>query len=265
MRRHWIEHSSDALARLPTDRLVAVLPVGAVEQHGPHLPLSVDSRIVGALVDRLAKALPEQSHALFLPVQMIGKSNEHEEYPGTLTLRAETFLAVIRETAECVRSAGVRKLVVLNAHGGNSSLLDVAGREIRVATGMLVVNVNWWDVGLPPGLYAEQEVRHGIHAGEMETSVMLHLDPDQVDFAKAGNFRPRSADWESGFRHLRLSRGGRVAWRVRDLHPAGACGNAAAASPEAGRRTLDHAADALAELLMEVERMQPDDLSEARQ
>ena len=254
MQRFWTEYSSEAFAALPHARLIAVLPLGAVEQHGPHLPLSVDARIAGELATRLAAALPAANPAIFLPAQAITKSNEHLAFPGTLTLGAGTLMAVWCEIGACVARAGIRKMVLLNAHGGNIPVMDIVARELRVRHGMLVVCVNWWGLGLPEGLYPAEERKHGIHAGDMETSVMLALDPDRVDLARAGNFRPRSHAWETGYRHLALAGGARPAWQIQDLHPSGACGNAAAASAEKGRATLDFAVRRLVEVLADVDR-----------
>ena len=238
MKRFWVDYTSEAFSRLPHERLIAVLPLGAVEQHGPHLPLSVDACVAETLARRLAEALPEDSPAIFLPVQSVAKSNEHGRYPGTLTLSAGTVIRAWCEIGACVAGAGVRKLVLLNAHGGNVPVMDIVARELRVRHGMLVLCVNWWLLGLPEGLYSRDEQMHGIHAGEVETSVMLALDPDNVEFGKARDFRSRTRDWESEYRHIALGRGARPGWQIQDLHPSGACGNAAAATAEKGESTL---------------------------
>ena len=263
MKRFWAEYTSEAFSRLPHEQLIAVLPVGAVEQHGPHLPLSVDALVADEIARRLAVALPEESHAIFLPTQSIAKSNEHVSYSGTLTLSVETLIAAWCEIGACVARAGVRKLVLLNAHGGNVPVMDIVARELRVRHEMLVFCVNWWSLGLPEGLYEREEVTHGIHAGDMETSVMLALDPVNVDMAKARNFRPRSCQWEAEYRHVSLGRGARPAWQIQDLHPSGACGNAAAASAAKGEATLAFAVERLVEVFNDVERASLDPLKSA--
>ena len=261
MKRFWTDYTSEAFSRLPHERLIGVLPLGAVEQHGPHLPLSVDACVADALAHKLADALPEESPAIFLPTQAIGKSNEHLRYPGTLTLSAETVIAAWCEIGACVAHAGVRKMVLLNAHGGNVPVIDIVARELRVRHEMFVVSVNWWALGLPEGMYPQDELRHGVHAGEMETSVMLSLDPDNVDMAGARDFHSRTRDWEAGSRHLSLARGARPAWRIEDLNPAGACGNAAAATPEKGEATVAFTVERLVEVLADVARVSLDALS----
>ncbi len=254
MKRFWADYTSEAFSKLPHERLIAVLPIGAVEQHGPHLPLSVDATVAHVIARRLAEALPDANPALFLPTQSIGKSDEHLRYPGTLTLGPQTLTAVLSELGECVARAGIRKFVLLNAHGGNVPILDVVARDLRVRLDLLVFRVNWWDAGLPPGLYSERELRHGIHAGDMETSVMLALDPDNAEPELARDFRPRTRDWESEYRHLSLARGARPAWQAQDLHPAGACGDASAATAERGETTIAYAVDRLAELFEDIDR-----------
>ena len=261
MKRFWTAYTSEAFSRLPHERLIAVLPLGAIEQHGPHLPLSVDALVAEELARRLADALPEDSPAILLPTQTIAKSNEHLRYPGTLTLSAETLVAAWCEIGACVARTGVRKIVLLNAHGGNVPVMDIVARELRVRHDMLAVCVNWWGLGLPEGLLDASERKHGIHAGDMETSVMLALDPANVDMAKARDFRPRTQAWETNHRHISLGQGARPAWQIQDLHPAGACGNAAAASAPKGEAILAFAVERLVEVLDDVDRMPLDSLS----
>lgn len=254
MKRYWSHYTSEEFSRLDHSRIVAVLPVGATEQHGPHLPLSVDAAIADGVVEAVAARLPEESNVLFLPMQPVGKSNEHSRYPGTLTLSAETLIRVWSEIGDCVAASGVRKLVLLNSHGGQISVMDVVARDLRIRNQMLVFSVNWFGLGMPEGAYSEHELKHGIHAGDVETSVMLALHPDHVVMEKAEDFRSLTATFENDYRHISLSGGGKPGWQSHDLHPKGASGNAAAATPEKGRETLAFAADRLVELLAEVER-----------
>lgn len=254
MKRYWSDYTSEAFSRLDHGKLIAVLPVGATEQHGPHLPLSVDAAVVGGVVERLARKLPEESPVLFLPRQSIGKSNEHARYPGTLTHSAATLIAMWCEIGACVAASGVRKMVLLNSHGGNISTMDIVARELRVRHNMLVFSVSWFGLGMPEGLYSDHEMRHGIHAGDMETSVMLALDAPNVVMEKAQDFRPATTDWDGQFRHIALGGGAKPGWQAQDLHAAGACGDATLATAAKGKATLDYAVDRLAELLAEIER-----------
>ena len=232
-----------------------MLPVAATEQHGPHLPVSTDTAISKGLVSRLADRLPKASGAVFLPTQAVGKSNEHLRYPGTLTHTAQTLIAMWTEIGASVARAGVRKMVFLNSHGGNVNCMDIVVRELRVRHSMLAFSVNWFSLGMPDGLYDNTEMRHGIHAGDMETSVMLALDPDNVDMDEATNFKPASMGLDQQYEHISLSGGAKPGWQAQDLHPQGACGNAAAATREKGEATLEHATTRLLDLLAEIERL----------
>lgn len=254
MKRFWADYAAQDFARLDRADLIAVLPVGAIEQHGPHLPLSVDCAILDGLIGATIPRLPGDLPVLFLPTQAVGKSDEHARYPGTLTLTAETLIRVWTEIGGCVAAAGVRKLILLNSHGGQIAPMDIVARELRIRHHMLVVAANWFALGLPDGVLSAHEIKHGIHAGEMETSMMLAIAPERVEMGRARNFAPLTERLEREFRHLGLGPGARLAWQAQDLHPAGACGNAAAATADKGRAILDHAANQLVTLFHEVHR-----------
>lgn len=250
--RFWADYTARDFARLDREALVAVLPVGAIEQHGPHLPLSVDQAILDGMVAATIGHLPEDCPALFLPTQAVGKSNEHSRYPGTLTFSSHTLISMWTELGDSIAAAGVCKLVMLNSHGGQIAVMDIVARDLRVKHDMLAVAANWFAMGLPEGLITDEEARHGIHAGDMETSVMLALRPDLVAMAQARDFRPLNARMAAENRHLGLTPAGKLGWQAQDMHPAGACGNAAAATAEKGRAFLDHGGRQIATLLEEV-------------
>lgn len=251
--RYWEELSTTAFGDLPANT-VAVLPLGAIEQHGPHLPVCVDSCINAMLLDRAVRAMPEGASVLVLPMQAVGKSEEHLAFPGTLSLDAETLLRVVLEIGACVHAAGVHRMVLLNSHGGQPQVLDIAARNLRVKLGMLVVNAAWSGLGMPAGLFSEEECRHGIHGGEIETSLMLHLRPDLVDMTKAADFVSLGARMAGDYRFLTPEGGIGFGWQAQDLHPAGACGNAAAADADRGRLLADHAVAAFLTLIEETAR-----------
>lgn len=255
MKRFWADYSWRDFSALDRDRLIAVLPIGAIEQHGPHLPMSVDTTTVDAVARRLAAALPGDSPVLFLPTQAICKSDEHIDFPGTLTLSAETLIRVLCEIGASVARAGVRKMVLLNGHGGNIAVMDIVARQLRIDHQMMVFCVNWFGFGTPDDLYSQIERTHGIHAGDMETSVMLALDPANVDMTRAQDFHSRGQDLAEGFQHLGLGRAARPGWQTQDLNPAGACGEAHLASADKGRATLDHAVARLVEAMAEIDRL----------
>ncbi len=252
-RRWWVEMTTCDFEQLPADT-VAVLPVAAIEQHGPHLPVYVDACINAGVVERTIARLPADLPVTFLPMQAVGKSNEHLAFPGTLTLSAETLIRLWTEIGECVHRAGIRKLVLFNSHGGQPQIMDIVARDLRVRLGMFVVCTSAYSFGGSEGLFPPEEGRHGIHGGSGETSEMLALRPDLVRMELAQNFVPASVQMERDYEFLLPE--GRVGfgWQTQDLHPAGACGNALDADAERGRLVLDRAAAGFAKLLTEVHR-----------
>jgi creatinine amidohydrolase len=252
--RLWQDMTTEEFGGPGAERWIAVLPVGAIEQHGPHLPLCVDACINEGILARALELLPERLPVVVLPPMPVGKSNEHIAFPGTLTLSAETLIRLWTELGEAVARAGVRKLVLFNSHGGQPQVMDIVARDLRVRLGMLVVAYSWYAAGVPPGLFPDHEVRYGIHAGAIETSMMLHLRPDLVRMARAADFVPLMAEMAGHYRLLSPIGAGKLAWQAQDLHPSGACGDATNADAERGRQVVEHAAQALATLLEEVDR-----------
>jgi len=228
---HWLQLTTEDFAGLDSEKTIAVLPIAAIEQHGPHLAVSTDTIIGQSMVDTVIARLPEDLSALFLPVQAVGKSNEHIRSPGTITYTAETAQRVWTEIGESVARAGLRKLVIVTSHGGNVDTMRVVARELRVNCQMLVVTTGW-RFGVPKGLFADQEALHGIHAGDIETSLMLHFRPDLVRKDKVQNFVPSSVRMENEFKFLRPTGLHAHAWIAQDIHPAGVAGDASLATPE---------------------------------
>ena len=255
MHRFWADFTARDFAALERENLIAVLPIGATEQHGPHLPLSVDRAILDGIMAAAVPQIPESLPALFLPTMPVGKSNEHNAWPGTLTVSAQTLISLLMEIGDSVAAAGVRKLVILNSHGGQIAPMDIAARDLRVKHRMLTLAANWFAHGVPDGLFPEYERRFGIHAGDMETSVMLALHGELVQMEHARDFRPAIADIDQAYCHVGLSPAGKLGWMAQDLNAAGACGNAATATAEKGRAVIEHAARQLVSLLEEVHRM----------
>ena len=253
--RFWADYTARDFARLDRANLVAVLPVGAIEQHGPHLPLSVDTAIVNGLVAATLPLIPDDCPAIFLPTMSVGKSNEHAAWPGTLTHSAQTLIAMWSEIGDSVAAAGVRKLVMLNAHGGQIAVMDIVARDLRIKHTMIAVAANWFAMGMPDGILTPQEALHGIHAGDMETSMMLALHPGLVRMEHARDFVPRNAALARDNTHLGLGNAGKLGWQMQDLNAAGVAGNAGAATVEKGRAFIDHAARQIARLLDEVHRL----------
>lgn len=259
-RRQWREMTTREFAALDAARVIAILPVGSIEQHGPHLPVGVDSTINETILGRALELLPPTLPVTVLPMTYVGKSDEHLAFPGTLTLGAETLVRVWTEIGESVARAGIRKLVIFNSHGGQPQLVDVVARELRVRCRMFVVAASTYRLGRPPGLFPEAELKHGIHGGSVETSIMLHARPDLVHQNEAKNFESLSVRMERDFRLLTPEGAIGFGWQTQDLNPDGACGNALDADADRGRRVVEHAARALAELLAEVDRFPLDTL-----
>ena len=250
----WAEMTWTDFTEADMASAIAVLPVAAIEQHGPHLPVGVDTFIMEGYLRAVAARLPADLPALLLPLQAVGKSNEHIAFPGTLTFSAETVIRAWREIGESVYRAGVRKLVIVNSHGGNIPPLDIVARELRVRLGMLVVVASWSRFGYPAGLYDPGESVHGIHAGEAETSLMMAFRPELVRRDEIRDFVPNSVAIAAEFDRLRVTQPIGFGWMAQDNSESGAMGNAAAATAEKGRATADNGAEAFLALLRDVER-----------
>ena len=248
----WQEMTAEDFLSADRQNWIAVLPVAAIEQHGPHLPVSTDSTIAQGQIDRVLELLPDGLPATFLPLQTIGKSDEHISSPGTLTLSWETVAKCWIEIGESVHRAGIRKLVLINSHGGNVPILDIVARELRVNLDMFVTATSWLRFGQPEGLYPEEEFTYGIHGGDIETSIMLHLRPDLVKMNVAEDFGSEQQKYVEDFKHLRGHGKAQFGWKAQDLNPKGVQGNAANAAAEKGRLSLDHAARGFIDLLNDI-------------
>ncbi|HWL03877.1 MAG TPA: creatininase family protein [Xanthobacteraceae bacterium] len=258
---YWSDLTSRDFQGLDPETTLAVLPVAAIEQHGPHLPLATDMAIGEGMIHETLARLPEDLSILVLPMQAIGKSDEHVRLPGTLTLSAETAIRAWTEIGEAVQRAGLRKLVIVNAHGGNVEVMGIVARDLRAGLDMLVVTTHWDRFGVPPGLYPEDEVATGIHGGDVETSLMLHFRPDLVRMDQATDFTPVTLAMREEFAFLRPTGHHAFAWLAEDLHPEGVAGNAAAATAEKGRATAQWRAERFIALLRDVTRFSLDRLA----
>ena len=260
--RFWADlttrHFTQLAASAVIDQAVAVLPVAAIEQHGPHLPVSVDTTLVDSVVAASLPHLPAALPVLFLPTQQVGKSNEHIRFPGTLTLSAQTLIAVWMELGACVARAGFRKLVLFNSHGGQVSVMDIVARDLRTAHDLIVYSSNWFTLPLGEpvtGLFPPEEHRFGIHGGDMETSMMLAERGQYVEMAHARHFHTSAEARAAQYPVLGDGRSAKLGWQMQDYNPLGAAGNAAAATADKGRAVIDAAGLQLARLLHEVSRL----------
>jgi creatinine amidohydrolase len=252
--RRWAHLKTTDFARLDAVRTVALLPVAATEQHGPHLPLSVDTDLLEGLLAWTEPLLPAELPVLFLPTQTVGRSIEHEAFAGTLTVDSAALIGHWLDLGRSVARAGIKKLVLLNSHGGNVSTMDIVGRELRARHGLTVLLVQTFALKLPPAvqsLFTAQEHRFGVHGGDIETSMMLALHPERVDMAQAQDFASASQARAGQLAVIGDGQSAKLAWAVQDLHPSGAVGQASAATADKGRAVLQASAQVLAQLLTE--------------
>ena len=256
--RDWTEIRWPDIGKADAARWIAVLPLAATEQHGPHLPLETDVLIGEAYLARVRELLPVALPVTFLPLQPVGISTEHIDYPGTLTLPTDVALKEWIAIGESVARSGIRKLVIVTSHGGNSAAMSLVAQDLRAHHKLLVVTTSWLRFGAPDGLFSAEEIRHGIHGGAVETSIMLARYPHTVRKEAIADFRPASIAMEQKFRWLSAHRPVPFAWQAQDLHESGAVGDATKASAEKGEQLLDHGARAFCELLDDVDKFDPE-------
>ena len=259
----WSDLTTRQFAQLAASpsiaQAVAVLPVAATEQHGPHLPVSVDTALVDGVVNAALPHLPADLPVLFLPTQPIGKSNEHIRFPGTLTLSAQTVISLWMDIGASVARSGIKKLVLLNSHGGQASIMDIVARDLRTEHDLIVYSANWYNLPLGDavmGLFPPAEHRFGIHAGDIETSMMLALKEKSgikgIDMSQAQHFHSTSQDRAAKYPVLGNGSSAKLGWQMQDYNPQGAAGNAAAATAAKGHALINAAGLQLANLLKEV-------------
>jgi len=252
--RDWTAiHWPDIAAR-NCEQWIAVLPLAATEQHGPHLPLGTDVMIAQAYLARVHELLPQNLPVTFLPLQPVGISTEHVDYPGTLTLPTDVALRSWMALGESVARAGLKKLIMVTSHGGNNAAMTLVAQELRATHGLLAVTTSWSRFGVPDGLFDADELRHGVHGGAVETSIMLARFAEHVRKDKLADFRPSSVAIEKDYRWLSTQRPAPFAWQAQDLHPSGAIGNATKASADKGEQLLDHGAREFIALLKDVDK-----------
>ena len=254
--QRWDRLTSPEIREVMTVDPVVVLPLAAVEQHGPHLPLSTD-RIIGdgivdAALDRLAD---EDLRVLRLPTQGTGASREHEAFPGTLSLAPGTLEGVLVDLGASLARAGMRRLVIANSHGGNRSVVDRAALTLRKAHAMLVVKAHYFLFPPPEDVhFPEGEWRHGIHGGALETAMMLHLDPESVRREELRPFPSLGEELEESSDRLAPEGAAAFAWSAEDLSPDGVVGDATLADAETGARLVAHYAGCLADVIRDAHR-----------
>ena len=252
---HWQNLTTEDFQAFDPKDTVAILPLAATEQHGPHLPVSTDAVICQGILDAAVAAPYEPSGpVIVMPIQAIGDSLEHTDFPGTLSLPSDMFAEIIYRLGVCVHLAGIHKLLIFNSHGGQPQVIDIAALRLREELGMFVAKAHSFGFGVPDGLFTGDELAHGFHGGAVETSMMLHLAPDLVRLDKVANFR--SAGEAMARENSHLGPEGphaSFAWMARDLNASGAIGDASAADAQKGQQTVDHAAIILRGVIKEVQ------------
>jgi creatinine amidohydrolase len=249
---YWQDRTTADFRRIDAEATVALLPVAAVEQHGPHLPLSTDALINDGLVRAALPKVPANVTLLVLPALTIGLSPEHTSFPGTLTITDATLADAWTDVGRSVARAGVRKLAILNTHGGQKALVDLVAMRLRAELGMLVARATYFAFGAPPGLFDAAESAHDIHGGEVETSLLLHIAPSLVRKDAVADFKGLPHELAARNRVLGAEKPVGIGWRAEDLHASGACGNAARADADKGAKHLAYLAERLATLVAEL-------------
>jgi creatinine amidohydrolase len=241
----------DALPRATT---LLVLPTAAIEQHGHHLPLATDTLINNLLLGKALERIPIDVPIYALPPVCYGKSNEHIGFPGTLSVSAQTFLAVLRDLGTSIAAAGFKKVVLYNTHGGNTSLVDVLARDLRAEFGLRTFTL-FGSGGASFDGISGQERAYGFHAGEIETAFLLHATPDLVHMNECtANYIARVDQPE-----LLKPEGSSAnfAWLTKDIAPSGVMGDPRPATAENGERWSNEAAARIAEILLAMFNFEP--------
>ncbi len=250
----WTALTTIDAQTLDPDHSIAVLPMAAIEQHGPHLPIGTDLFINNGILDAVQPVSGLDVDIYRLPPLTIGKSDEHQSFAGTLSLSSATLANTVLEMANGLANSGVRKLLIFNSHGGNPEVIRICTRALRQRFQMLAVEASWGRFGLPDGLMPAEDVAHDLHAGFIETSMMLHLRPDLVRRHAIAAVEPKSRDWEEDHEILMPEGVVSFGWQTEDLHPSGVIGDPSHATAEAGAEIIAHCAKTVGTVLADMAR-----------
>ena len=250
--RFWQDLASPDFGALDAERTVAVLPLCATEQHGPHLPTGTDTMIAQGLTGEVAARFSGDFDLLFLPCLPIGASQEHQRFAGAISISTPALIERISTIGAQVVASGLKKLVLVSSHGGNVAAMTAAALDCREQHDLMVVTLTWSRLGLPAGVVDADERAIGIHGGFVETSLMLHFRPDLVQMDKAADFASLQSNLAARYEHLRAYGPVGFGWLAGDLNRSGAVGNAASANAAAGRDICAHQAEAFIVLAGEI-------------
>lgn len=257
------ELTSPEFASLVGPQTIGILPIAAIEPHGPHLPLSTDCDIARGHLAALTELVPEGLDALVLPLQTIGHSIEHQGFAGAFSHKVEMLLAAWTDVAATFQASGGRKLIIISSHGGNSEIAGLLATRLRIELDMLVVTASWLRFGQPEGLFTPDELAYGRHGGDIETSLMLHYWPEAVRNGVLRDFVSNAKAWDDDAAILHVHGNTRMGWMLDDLNRDGAVGNAAAATSAKGAASAQQALAGMLALLDDVARFDLDRLDGA--
>ena len=255
IKSYWREMGRDDFAAPEMRDAVAVLPLAAIEQHGPHLPTGTDAILAEGYIERVVSHMPDDLPLVFLPVQQVGWSEEHLDGAGTLTSSWAHLLPVWMDICLSVKRSGISRIILINSHGGNVPIMDILTQDLRVHHCMIASATNWLRFGYPDGMFSEDEIAYGIHGGAVETSLMLALAPDLVSMDRSADFRSAQQDMAEQTEHLRYYGRKSMGWMATDLNAQGVVGDASVACAEHGHKLLDHIATSFIDYAREVQQM----------
>ena len=248
----WGDFTTKEFENLDAEKTIAIIPVAAIEQHGPHLPVSTDTSIMKGMLKTVSPLIPENLNVRILPIQSIGKSNEHIRAPGTLTIGATNLINNWIDIGDSIARTNIRKVIFVNSHGGNEEIMGIVAREMRVKHAMLVAKTSWSRFGMPAGVFSDDNLKYGIHGDDYETSLMLHFAPHLVNIALAQDFKSKVHDAEAEFSLLRHTGTQTFAWMAGDLNPNGVVGQSIKATAAKGALAAQHQANGFIQLLRDV-------------
>lgn len=254
MIKKWENLTRDEIAALDKDKSIVLLPTSATEQHGAHLPVGTDAIILSTLVDKMVKECEfDAGNLIFAPQLNVGKSNEHMGFAGTITFGTQTYYSLLHDIAAAISASGFKKLVLFNSHGGNTDMLNMISRDLRIDLGLDVFVFDWWftpfwNEGLE-GL--QQSGKYGVfHACELETSLMLAARPETVHMELAVDEEP--ADCFKGEKYVTVFGPVNAGWKTKDVTKSGVIGAPTYATAEKGHKLFDYACRKLLDIVNEI-------------
>lgn len=255
--RQWQTMDEQTIRDADCSDWICVLPLGAHEQHGPHLPFDTDTIIANGVAKQLAERLDPHLPVSFLPAEPVGYSVEHVDFEGSKTLAFDEAVERWTGIGEHLAGLGIRKMLLLNAHGGNSPLMTVVATELRVRCSMFCIATSWTRFIEPGETVSADEKAFGIHGGDIETSVLLALAPDKVDMDKAKDFPSFQMELAEKYSYLRAYGPHAFGWKMQDLNADGVTGNASLATAAKGKALIEQSVKGLSLLLREINNFEP--------